>query len=118
MPSRLMPVRRTASRVSGSSSRRGKANSCSHRCELCARARVDSLRFEANLPFATTRGAAQASGCCWRGWSRGDLLGAVPGIEIVDLDVPALRLQSATCATLPAYTREVQLKELEAAAAA
>jgi len=47
-----------------------------------------------------------------------DLLGAVPGIEIVELNVPAIRLQSATCATLPAYKREVQLKELEAAAAA
>jgi heterodisulfide reductase subunit D len=47
-----------------------------------------------------------------------DLLGAVPGIEIVELDVPAIGLQSATCATLPPYKREVQLKELEAAAAA
>ena len=46
------------------------------------------------------------------------MLGAVPGIEIVELDVPAIRLQSATCATLPPYKREVQLKELEAAAAA
>ncbi len=47
-----------------------------------------------------------------------DLLGAVPGIEIVELDVPAIGLQSATCATLPSYKRQVQLKELEAAAAA
>jgi heterodisulfide reductase subunit D len=47
-----------------------------------------------------------------------DLLGAVPGIEIVELDVPAIGLQSATCATLPPYKREVQLKELQAAAAA
>jgi heterodisulfide reductase subunit D len=47
-----------------------------------------------------------------------DLLRAVPGIEIVTLDVPAVGLQSVNLSTLPAYKRELQLKELETARAA
>jgi Fe-S oxidoreductase len=47
-----------------------------------------------------------------------DLLRAVPGIEILDLKQPAVGLQSVNLATLPAYKRELQLKELEAARAA
>jgi heterodisulfide reductase subunit D len=47
-----------------------------------------------------------------------DLLRAVPGIEIVQLDVPAVGLQSVNLATLPGYKRELQRKELEAARAA
>jgi Fe-S oxidoreductase len=44
-----------------------------------------------------------------------ELLRAVPGVELVKLDVPAVGLQSVNLATLPAYKRELQLKELEAA---
>ena len=47
-----------------------------------------------------------------------ELLRAVPGIEIVKLDVPAVGLQSVNLATLPAFKKELQLKELEAARAA
>ena len=47
-----------------------------------------------------------------------DLLRAVPGIEIVKLDVPAVGLQSVNLATLPKFKAELQLKELEAARAA
>jgi heterodisulfide reductase subunit D len=47
-----------------------------------------------------------------------DLLRAVPGIEIVTLDVPAVGLQSVNLATLPGYKKDLQLKELEAARAA
>jgi len=47
-----------------------------------------------------------------------EVLRAVPGIEIVTLDVPAVGLQSVTVAALPAYKKELQLKELEAARAA
>jgi len=43
------------------------------------------------------------------------LLRAVPGVELVDLDQPAVGLQSVNLSVLPAYKREVQLKELEAA---
>ena len=47
-----------------------------------------------------------------------ELLGAVPGITIVKLDVPAVGLQSVNLATLPKFKAELQLKELEAAKAA
>ena len=47
-----------------------------------------------------------------------DIVRAVPGIEVVRLDVPAVGLQSVNLATLPLYKKELQLKELEAARAA
>jgi heterodisulfide reductase subunit D len=47
-----------------------------------------------------------------------DLLRAVPGIEFVTLDVPAAGLQSVSLSALPAYKRQLQLAELEAARAA
>jgi hypothetical protein len=47
-----------------------------------------------------------------------ELLLAVPGIEIVKLDVPVVGLQSVNLATLPKFKAELQLKELEAARAA
>jgi hypothetical protein len=47
-----------------------------------------------------------------------ELLRAVPGVTIVNLDVPAVGLQSVNLATLPFYKKELQLRELEAAQAA
>jgi heterodisulfide reductase subunit D len=44
-----------------------------------------------------------------------ELLAAVPGIRIVELDVPAVGLQSVNLATLPKFKAELQLRELEAA---
>jgi Fe-S oxidoreductase len=44
-----------------------------------------------------------------------DILGAVPGIEIVDLHQPAVGLQSNNLKVLPNYRRELDLAELEAA---
>lgn len=44
-----------------------------------------------------------------------ELLGAVPGIRIVKLDVPAVGLQSVNLATLPKFKAALQLRELEAA---
>jgi Fe-S oxidoreductase len=46
------------------------------------------------------------------------LLRAVPGVELVDLGQPAVGLQSVNLSVLPAYKRELQLAELEAARAA
>ena len=46
------------------------------------------------------------------------LLRAVPGIEIVDLQQPALGLQSVLVGALPRYKRELQQRELDAAQAA
>ena len=44
-----------------------------------------------------------------------DILCAVPGVELVDLHQPVVGLQSFNLQMLPAYKRELQLKELEAA---
>src|SRR5215217_3644787 len=46
------------------------------------------------------------------------LLRAVPGLELVDLRQPAVGLQSGTLSAQPAYKRELQRQELEAARAA
>jgi len=43
------------------------------------------------------------------------ILRAVPGVELVDLAVPAVGLMSNALRVLPAYKRELQLRELEAA---
>ena len=47
-----------------------------------------------------------------------DILRAVPGIEIVDLHQPAVGLQANSIRVLPAHRRQLQERELEAAAAA
>jgi heterodisulfide reductase subunit D len=46
-----------------------------------------------------------------------ELLRAVPGVELVDLGLPAVGLQSVNLSALPAYKRRLQLEELQAAAA-
>jgi Fe-S oxidoreductase len=47
-----------------------------------------------------------------------EILRAVPGIEIIDLQQPAVGLQSNNLRVLPEYRRELQLRELAAAAEA
>ena len=44
-----------------------------------------------------------------------DVLQAIPGIELIDLKVPAVGLQSTSLSALPAFKRELQLTELQAA---
>jgi heterodisulfide reductase subunit D len=44
-----------------------------------------------------------------------EILAAVPGVELVDLGVPAAGLQSVSLSALPAYKRQLQLAELKAA---
>jgi Fe-S oxidoreductase len=44
-----------------------------------------------------------------------DILRAVPGVTLVDLDQPAVGLQSVNLAVLPDYRRKLELAELEAA---
>jgi heterodisulfide reductase subunit D len=44
-----------------------------------------------------------------------EILQAVPGIELVDLKQPAVGLQSVSLSALPAFKRELQLNELQAA---
>jgi hypothetical protein len=45
-----------------------------------------------------------------------EILQAVPGIELVDLQQPAVGLQSNNLRVLPAFKRELQRNELQAAA--
>jgi heterodisulfide reductase subunit D len=47
-----------------------------------------------------------------------DILNAVPGVELVDLEQPAVGLMSNYFRALPAYRRELQRNELDAAQAA
>ena len=47
-----------------------------------------------------------------------EILAAVPGIEIVDLDQPAIGLQSNNFKVLPEFRKQLQLAELAAAEAA
>jgi hypothetical protein len=44
-----------------------------------------------------------------------NMLRAVPGVELVDLKQPAVGLQSVNLGVLPAFKRELQLNELQAA---
>jgi heterodisulfide reductase subunit D len=45
-----------------------------------------------------------------------EILQAIPGVELVDLKQPAVGLQSVSLGVLPAYKRELQRNELQAAA--
>jgi heterodisulfide reductase subunit D len=45
-----------------------------------------------------------------------EILRAIPGVELVDLKQPAVGLQSVNLGVLPAFKREMQLNELQAAA--
>jgi Fe-S oxidoreductase len=44
-----------------------------------------------------------------------EILAAIPGVELIDLQQPAVGLQSVNVGVLPAFKRELQLNELEAA---
>src|SRR6267378_5072018 len=44
-----------------------------------------------------------------------EILQAIPGVELVDLQQPAVGLQSVNLGVLPAFKRELQLNELQAA---
>jgi heterodisulfide reductase subunit D len=44
-----------------------------------------------------------------------EILAAIPGVELVDLNQPAVGLQSVSVGALPAFKRELQLNELQAA---
>ena len=44
-----------------------------------------------------------------------EMLGAIPGVELVDLKQPAVGLQSVNVGVLPSFKRELQLNELQAA---
>jgi len=79
------------------------------------RGRLDDLRPHLREPVAMRVALHRHSGVAWIVEVVLDLLRAVPGIEIVDLQQPSVGLQSASMAALPDYKRELQRAELAAA---
>jgi heterodisulfide reductase subunit D len=79
------------------------------------RGKLDDLRPHLRQPVPMRVALHRHPGVAGVAEAAEELLRAVPGVEIVKLDVPAVGLQSVNLATLPAYKRELQLKELEAA---
>jgi len=80
---------------------------------LCGR--LDDLRPHLREPVAMRVALHRHSGVAGIVEAVLDLLRAVPGIEIVDLQQPSVGLQSASMAALPDYKRELQRAELAAA---
>ena len=80
---------------------------------LCGR--LDDLRPHLREPVAMRVALHRHSGVAGTVEAVLDLLRAVPGIEIVDLQQPSVGLQSASMAALPDYKRELQRAELAAA---
>jgi Fe-S oxidoreductase len=79
------------------------------------RARLDELRPHLRAPVTMRVALHRHSGVAGIVEAALGLLQAVPGIEIVDLAQPSVGLQSAQMAALPAFKRELQRAELEAA---
>jgi len=79
------------------------------------RGRLDDLRPHLREPVAMRVALHRHSGVAGTVEAVLDLLRAVPGIEIVDLQQPSVGLQSASMAALPDYKRELQRAELAAA---
>jgi Fe-S oxidoreductase len=79
------------------------------------RDRLDQLKPHMREPVALRVALHRHPGAAGVMEAAVDLLAAVPGVELVDLNQPAVGLQSINLAVLPAYRRELQLKELEAA---
>jgi hypothetical protein len=79
------------------------------------RSRLDELRPHLRETVAMRVALHRHSGVAGIVEAVLDLLQAVPGIEIVDLQQPSVGLQSASMAALPDYKRELQRAELAAA---
>ena len=79
------------------------------------RGRLDELRPYLREPVKLRVALHQHSGVAGIVQAVLEMLQAVHGIEIVDLAQPSVGLQSAQMAALPAFKRELQRAELEAA---
>jgi heterodisulfide reductase subunit D len=77
--------------------------------------RVDALRPMLRLPVPMRVALHRHPGIAGVVEAAVQLLGAVPGIELVDLGQPAIGLMSNALRTLPEYKKKLQLQELEAA---
>jgi Fe-S oxidoreductase len=79
------------------------------------RSRLDDLRPHLRQPVELRVALHQHPGVAGVMEAAAEILRAVPGIEIVDLEQPAVGLQSVNLAVLPALRRDLQQRELEAA---
>jgi Fe-S oxidoreductase len=85
---------------------------------LFLRSRLDDLRPLLREPVPMRIALHRHPGVTGAMEAAADVLGAVPGIEIVALDVPAAGLMSNYLATVPDYKKKLIRDELEAARAA
>ena len=82
---------------------------------LFMRSRLDALRPLLREPVPMRIALHRHTGAAGVMEAAAAILSAVPGIELVDLGQPSVGLMSNYLRALPAYKRELQLKELEAA---
>jgi heterodisulfide reductase subunit D len=85
---------------------------------LFLRAQLDRLRPLMRRPVDMRIALHRHSGAAGVMEAAADILTAVPGVTLVDLGQPAVGLMSNYLRALPAYERELNLNELEAARAA
>jgi Fe-S oxidoreductase len=82
---------------------------------LYLRSKLDGLRALFRHPVPMRIALHRHTGAAGVMEAAAEILSAVPGIELVDLGQPSVGLMSNYLRALPAYKRELQLKELEAA---
>jgi Fe-S oxidoreductase len=82
---------------------------------LFLRSKLDVLRPLLRAPVPMRIALHRHTGAAGVMEAAAEILSAVPGIELVDLGQPSVGLMSNYLRALPAYKRELQLKELEAA---
>jgi len=85
---------------------------------LFLRSRLDRLRALMRQPVDMRIALHRHTGAAGVMEAAAEILAAVPGIELVDLDQPSAGLMSNYLRVLPAYERELYLNELAAARAA
>jgi heterodisulfide reductase subunit D len=85
---------------------------------LFLRSNLDRLRPFLRAPVAMRVALHRHPGIAGVVEAAEDILNAVPGVELVDLEQPAVGLMSNYFRALPAYRRELQRNELDAAQAA
>jgi Fe-S oxidoreductase len=82
---------------------------------LFLRSKLDQLRPLMHNPVRKRLALHRHTGLAGVMEAAAEILAAVPGIELTDLGQPSPGLMSNYLRALPAYKRELQLKELEAA---
>jgi hypothetical protein len=82
---------------------------------LFLRSKLDHLRSLMRQPVPMRIALHRHTGVAGAMEAAAEILSAVPGIEVVDLKQPSVGLMSNYLRALPAYKRELQRNELEAA---